>query len=81
MADTPVYIQFVAEILDTGSAPFYALATDGQRYLCKSPDSPHDVEAVVNEVAISLIGERLKAQVRPWRILQVPESLRGTLIE
>lgn len=78
---TPVYIQFVAEILNSGSAPFYALATDGQRYLCKSPNSPHDVEAVVNEVAVGLIGERLNAHVRPWRILRVPESLKGTLIE
>lgn len=60
--------------------PCQGRASDGKMYWCKRIDSDHGREAVVNEVAASIIGARLGARVRPWNILYVPEGLRGSMV-
>lgn len=62
----------------TGSKPFLCKASDGEQYWCKRPSSDHEVEAVVNEVVASIIGEHINAPIRPWKILDIPPDLVGT---
>lgn len=73
-------LRVIGRVADTGSAPFLALASDNNQYWCKSPNSPHQVHAVVNEVAVGIIGHHMMAHVRPWAIIHVPDSLVGTKI-
>lgn len=76
-----VYVSITGEVAkDTGTKPFLCAATDGKQYWCKRVNSDHGEESVVNEVAASLIGQRMGAHVRPWKIIYVPESLRGSFI-
>ncbi|OIR45771.1 HipA family kinase [Corynebacterium sp. NML130628] len=64
----------------TGTKPFLGRASDGKMYWCKRLESDHGREAVVNEVAASIIGDRLGARVRPWNIIYVPEGLRNSMV-
>lgn len=73
-------LRVIGPVADTGSAPFLALASDNNKYWCKSPTSPHQVHAVVNEVAVGIIGRHMMAHVRPWAIIHVPDCLVGTRI-
>lgn len=71
-------VQTVLRQADSGSRPFLARANDGELYWCKYPTSDHGLEAVVNEVAASVVGKRIGAPVRPWKILDVSNELVGT---
>ncbi|WP_414122894.1 HipA family kinase [Corynebacterium nuruki] len=71
-------IQAVLRQADSGSRPFLARADNGELYWCKYPTSDHGLEAVVNEVVASVVGERIGAPVRPWTILDVSTELVGT---
>lgn len=71
-------VQAVLRQATSGSRPFLARADDGELYWCKYPTSDHGLEAVVNEVAASVVGERIGAPVRPWVILDVANELVGT---
>lgn len=68
------------QMANSGSKPFLGLASDGDTYWCKRFESPHGPEAVINEVVASITGETIGAQIRPWRIIHVPQSLSDTLI-
>lgn len=75
------YLRIPGRVADeTGSRPFLGRADDGEEYWCKRIESDHGREAVVNEVAASVVGQRLGAHVRPWKIIYVPESLQGHMV-
>lgn len=75
------YLQIPGRVaLRTGTRPFLGKADDGNEYWCKRIESDHGREAVVNEVAASIVGLRLGAHIRPWKIIYVPESLHGHMI-
>lgn len=74
-------VQVIDRLATSGASPFLALASDGEYYWCKALRNEHGPEAVVNEVVASIIGETIKAPVRPWKILRVPEEFHGQLIE
>ncbi|QPK79267.1 hypothetical protein G7Y31_00590 [Corynebacterium lizhenjunii] len=75
------YLQIPGKVAyKTGTRPFLGRADDGHDYWCKRIESDHGHEAIVNEVAASIIGQRLNAHVRPWKIIYVPISLHGHMI-
>ncbi|QCB28854.1 HipA family kinase [Corynebacterium endometrii] len=75
------YLQIPGRVAnETGSRPFLGKADDGNEYWCKRIESDHGREAVVNEVAASVVGQRLGAHIRPWKIIYVPPSLQGLLV-
>lgn len=71
-----VYLKILDKPAKTGSKPFLSYCSDNNYYWCKWIESPHEIEAVINEIAASVIGQRLGARVRPWKIIYVPESLK-----
>ena len=73
-----VALQLIGKVAkDTGMMPFIGTASDGHDYWCKRVNSDHEREAVVNEVAASVIGQRMKANVREWKIVTVPDWMTG----
>lgn len=75
------FLQIIGRVAShTGTKPFLGTASDGHDYWCKRVDSDHDFQAAVNEVAASVVGECLKAHVRPWKMIYVPNSLVGQFV-
>lgn len=73
-----VTLQLVGRVAeDTGMMPFLGSTSDGKDYWCKRVNSNHEREAVVNEVAASIIGQRINANVREWKIVTVPDWMQG----
>lgn len=73
-----VSLQLIGDVAEkTGMMPFIGTASDGRDYWCKRVNSNHEREAVVNEVAASIIGHRIKANVREWKIVTVPDWMTG----
>lgn len=73
-----VTLQLIGKVAEeTGMMPFIGTASDGHDYWCKRVNSDHEREAVVNEVAASVIGQRMKANVREWKIVTVPDWMKG----
>lgn len=75
-----VYLSLPGHVAGSGALPFIGLASDGNRYWCKRINSPHEREATINEVVASIVGSRIGANVRPWKIIYVPDSLKGTIM-
>lgn len=76
----PVQVVAPLEVAPTGAQPVKCLASDEHIYWCKSPNSAHGVSAVVNETVASIVGEKLGAPVREWRIIHVPADIAGTMV-
>lgn len=74
-------IKFLGEESPTGARPFKCLATDGKYYWCKQIHTNHGWQSTVNEVVVSVIGQRLGAPVCNWAILNVPAELAETRLE
>ncbi|WPF65695.1 hypothetical protein OLX12_09000 [Corynebacterium sp. 22KM0430] len=64
----------------TGTRPFLCYASDENHYWCKIFHGPHGWEGILNEIVASVIGEQINAPVRPWTILDIPESLVSTQV-
>ncbi|OFR40946.1 HipA family kinase [Corynebacterium sp. HMSC077D03] len=76
-----VYVEVIGEVAnDTGTRPFLCSASDGNEYWCKRFNNDHGIESTINEVAASVIGRRIDAHIRPWKIIYVPDSLVGKYI-
>lgn len=64
----------------TGTRPFLCYASDENQYWCKIFNGPHGWEGTLNEIVASVIGEQIQAPIRPWKILDIPESLVSTQV-
>lgn len=78
--DGKVYLSIAGDPVQTGTHPFLGVASDGNKYWCKRVNSNHGRESAINEVAVSVIGKMIGAQVRDWKIIYIPPSLKNSLV-